>query len=350
MQDLGFDVVDVVGLDAHRAVVEDHAGRELGHGGADHLDAVALLAAAPAVQAQVWPTGPVRVVSPFPTGGGADLIARITAEKLQARLGQTFFVDNRVGASGNIGTDYVAKSKPDGATVLLHITMFSTYKYTFANLPYDALRDFVAVGTVGDSPGVIVAGNSSPLNNLQDLIALARTKPGGINYGTAGAGSPQHIAMEQLAQIGNFKVTHVLYKGSGPLMADVVGGQVDVGVVGFTSAQSLLEGKRVKALVSLGPKRTPMAPNVPIVAEAGIKGVESSVRYLLLFPAGTPQAIVRKANADLNAVLADPAVREAYAKNGYDTIQSTPEEAQAMVKHEYEVWGPVIRSLKLEMQ
>ena len=302
------------------------------------------------IHAQEWPTQQIRLVSPFPAGGGADLIARLTAEKLSARLGQTFFVDNRVGASGNIGSDFVAKSKPDGYTALLHITMFSTYKYTFANLPYDALKDFAAVGTVADSPGIIVVGMESPLHSMQDLIAAARATSGGINYGTAGVGSPQQIAMEQLAKLANFKTQHIAYKGSGPLMNDVVGNQISVGVVGFSSAQALLEGKRVRALASLGAKRTPMAPTIPTMAELGIKGVESAVRYLLLFPAGTPQPIIRKLNTELNAALSDRAVQQAFAKAGYDTVQSTPEEAAAMVKYEYDFWGPVIRSLNLELQ
>jgi tripartite-type tricarboxylate transporter receptor subunit TctC len=311
---------------------------------------LALMCFAMTVRAQAWPTQQVRLVAPFPTGGGLDLIARLTAEKLSARLGQTFFVDNRVGASGNIGSDFVAKAKPDGYTLLMHITMFSTYKYTFPNLPYDALKDFAAVGTVADSPGVIVVAMDSPLKSLQDLIAAANSTPGGISYGTAGIGSPQHIAMEQLAKLGKFPARHIAYKGSGPLMNDVVGNQINVGIVGFTSAQGLIDGKRVRALVSLGAKRTPMAPTVPTVAEAGIKGIESTVRYLLLFPAGTPQPIIHKLNTELNLALADPAVQQAFAKAGYDTVQSTPEEAAAMVKNEYEVWGPVIRSLNLAPQ
>ena len=298
--------------------------------------------------AQSWPTQPLRLVVPFPVGGGTDTLARAIIDRLGARLGQPVLIENRAGASGNIGTDAVARSTPDGHTVLLHVTMMSTYKLTFPKLPYDALTDLVGVGTVGESPNVLVVPAGSDVHNLQQMAAAARVKAGGLNYGSAGLGSPQHLATEQLARLGNFKLQHVAYKGVAPAVTDVMGGQIDMAAISLAAVLPMIEGKRVRALALLSAKRTQLAPDIPTAAEAGMPGLDSTVRFILMAPARTPSAVVARLNADLNATLAEPAVKQALAKAGYDAMQSTPEQTQAMLRKELELWSPIIKALDLE--
>jgi tripartite-type tricarboxylate transporter receptor subunit TctC len=300
--------------------------------------------------AQTFPTQPVKLVVPFPAGGGTDVLARSITDKLAARLGQPVVVDNRAGASGNIGADYVAKSNPDGHTLLMAATMVATYKLTYAKLPFDALTDLVGIGTVAETPNVLVVHPTSPIRNLQQLATAARAKPGGLNYGTAGLGSPQHLGTEQLARLGNFKLQHVAYKGTAPAVIDVMGNQIDIASISLTAVMPQIEGKKVHPVAVLSAKRTSLAPDIPTAAESGIAGIDSSVRFLLMVPAKTPPAVVAKLNAELNQVLADPAVKQAFAKAGYDAYPSTPAESTAMVKKEFEVLGPVINSLNLEKQ
>jgi tripartite-type tricarboxylate transporter receptor subunit TctC len=310
----------------------------------------AITALATTAMAQTFPSQPVKLVVPFPAGGGTDVLARAITDKLGARLGQPLVVENRAGASGNIGSDFVAKSAPDGHTLLLAATIVATYKYTFTKLPYDALTDLTAIGTVAETPNVLVVHPSSPIKDLQGMVAAARAKPGGLNYGTAGLGGPQHLATEQLARLGNFKMQHVAYKGTAPAVVDVMGNQIDVASISLTAVLPQIESKRVHPVAVLSARRSSLAPTIPTAAEAGINGLDSSVRFLIMAPAKTPAAVVQKLNAELNQVLADPAVKQAFAKAGYDAYPSTPQEAMDMVRKEYEVWGPVINSLNLEKQ
>lgn len=310
--------------------------------------AAALLALSTLAAAQAWPTQPLRLVVPFPAGGGTDALARSITDRLGARLGQSVLIENRAGASGNIGSDYVARAAPDGYTLLLHVTMMSTYKLTFPKLPYDALADLNCVGTVADSPNVLVVPAASGVRNLQDMVAAARARPGGLNYGTAGLGSPQHLATEQLARLGGFRLQHVAYKGVAPAVTDVMGGQIDMAAISLAGVLPMLEGRRVRAVTLLSARRTPLAPDIPTAAEGGIPGLDSTVRFVLMVPSRTPPAIVARLNAELNATLADPAVQQGLARVGYEALQSTPEQAQAMLRRELEIWSPIIKTLDLE--
>ncbi len=316
----------------------------------NHLFFIAVVVFGTAACAQSWPTQPVKLVVPFPAGGGTDVLARAITEKLATRLGQPVQVDNRAGASGNIGADYVAKAAPDGNTILLAATMIATYKLTYTKLPFDALTDLVGAGTVAETPNVLVVPPSSPIRNLLQLAAAARAKPGGLNYGTAGLGSPQHLGTEQLAKLGHFTLQHIAYKGTAPAVIDVMGNQIDVGSISLTAVLPQIEGKKVHPLAVLSAKRSTLAPDIPTASESGFAGMDSSVRFLIMVPAKTPPAIVAKLNAELNHVLADPAVKQAFTRIGYEAYPSNPQESTAMVRREYEVLGPVINSLNLEKQ
>ena len=305
--------------------------------------------AAGALAQSAWPSQPVKLVVPFPAGGGTDVLARAIVDKLGQRLGQPVVVDNRAGASGNIGADFVAKST-DGHTLLLAATMVATYKLTYNRLPFDALTDLVGAGTVAETPNVLVVHPSSPIRNLQQLQAAARARPGGLNYGTAGLGSPQHLGTEQLAKLGNFKLQHVAYKGTAPAVIDVMGNQIDIASISLTAVLPQIESRKVHPVAVLSAKRSSLAPDIPTAGESGIAGMDSSVRFLIMVPARQPAATVQKLNAELNQVLQDPGVKQAFAKAGYDPYPSTPEQATAMVKTEFEVLGPVIQSLNLEKQ
>lgn len=308
----------------------------------------ALAFTASVATAQSWPTQPVKIISPFPPGGGTDVLARALTEKMSGKLGQPVVVENRTGASGNVGADVVAKSPPDGHTLLMAATIIATYKYTYSKLPFDALTDLTAVGTVADTPNLLVVHPNSSIRDLQSLMAAANAKSGGLSYGSAGLGSPQHIATEMLARLGNFKMHHVPYRGVVPAVTDVMGNQIDVACISLPAVIAQIEARKLHAVAVLSSRRSPLAPTIPTAEESGIKGMDSSVRFVLLAPTRTPAAVVQRLNAVLNEVLADPAIRQSFARAGYEPHSSTPGEATAMIKREYDLPGPVINGLNLE--
>ena len=309
---------------------------------------LALCAAPTSAQPAAWPSQPVKLVVPFPPGGGTDVLARMLADKLRPLLNQTIVIENRPGATGNIGNDFVAKARPDGHTVLMQGTIIGMFPHIFAKLSYDPLKDLVAVGTVAESPNIIVVHPDSPLHTLQDLVNAGKTNPGKpMNYGTAGVGSPQHLAMEQLASMAGIKLQHVSYRGTAPAVTDLLGRQTEFGAYSLSSMLSLIQGKKVRVLAVMSEKRSSLLPEAPTVAELGYKGVDSSIRFALFVPAGTPADVIAKMAAANGKAIADPVLRESFQKAGYETVTATPQQTAAMVQHEHDVWGPVVKKLGL---
>ena len=312
---------------------------------------LALLLAGPFASAQqgAWPSQPIKLVVPFPPGGGTDVLARMLAEKLRPQLNQAVVIENRPGATGNIGTDIVAKAAPDGHTLLIQGTIIGMFPHIFEKLPYDPLRSLVAIGTVAESPNVIVVHAESTLQTLQDLLRAGRADPARpMNYGTAGVGSPQHLAMEQLASMAGIKLQHVNYRGTAPAVNDLLARQTHFGAYSLSSMLPLIQGRKVRVLAVLTEKRTELLPDAPGMSELGFKGVDSSIRFALFAPAGTPEDVVARAAAANAKAIADPALRDNFQKAGYEIVSASPQQTAAMVLHEYNVWGPIVRQLGLK--
>jgi tripartite-type tricarboxylate transporter receptor subunit TctC len=311
---------------------------------------LATLATGGQVRAQEpWPSRPVKLVVPFPPGGGTDVLARLLAERLRPLLGQPVVIDNRPGATGNIGNEVAAKAPADGYTLLLQGTIIGMFPHIFQKLSYDPIKDLAAIGMVAESPYVIVANLDSPYRSLQDIVRAAKasaSKP--LPYATAGVGSPSHLAMEQLASLAGIRLEHITYRGTAPALNDLLAGTTQFGSYSLSSLLGLIQGNRVRVIAVMTGKRSPLLPETPGMAELGFAPVDSSIRFGLFTAAGTPPDVVARI-ASFNArALADPALRDAFLKAGYDVVDSTPQAMQAMVRNEYTVWGPIVRDLGLK--
>lgn len=297
-----------------------------------------------------WPTRPLTLVIPFPPGGGTDVLGRLLGERLQSALNQTVIIENKPGATGNVGAAHVAKATPDGYTLLMQGTVIGMYPFVFPQLGYDPLNDLDPISTVAETPNLLVVSATGPYKTYDNLLEAARktTKP--LNYGSPGTGSPQHLATELMAEQAGLKVQHIAYRGTAPALVDLVGGQTDFSVSTWSSALTFVQGGKLKALAVLAPKRSPLLPDVPAISELGIKDMDSSVRFLVLAPPKTPRTIIDRLNAATHKAVADPSFIKALNDSGYVEIPSTPEEARAMIKLEYDTWGPVVKRLGLENQ
>ena len=303
---------------------------------------VAAMAAATASAA--WPERPIRLVVPFPPGGATDVIGRVIALELSAALGQQVVVDNRAGATGNIGADLVAKSAPDGYTLLLGALTSHAINVTLQkNLPYDLDRDFVPVSLAGVVPLVFVVNPTVPAQTLQELIALAKAKPGELTFASSGNGGPQHLAGELFQRLAGVKMLHVPYKGSGPAMTDLIGGQVLTMIETAPAALPFIRAGKLRALAAANEHRIPMLPDLPSAAEAGLPGFEVNSMFGVMAPAGTPRPIVMRLNAEIVKALALPAVKEKLLQQGAIATPTTPEEARARIRAEVAKWAKVIR-------
>ena len=311
----------------------------------------ALLAAQPLVAAaQTYPNRPVRLVAPFAPGGGTDISARILAEGLGPVLGQTVVVDNRPGAGSILGTEIVAKATPDGYTLLLGNISMAFNAALYRKLPFDALRDFIPISLVTDQPNILVAHPAVPAKSLKDFIALARSQPGKLTFGSAGLGSGTHLAMEMLLMSQSMNLVHVPYKGTGPALTALLGNQITVFFSTFASALPHVRSDRLRAFAVTSAKRTRALPEVPTVAESGVPGYEYSTWYGLLAPAGTPRAIVNRLNQATVKVLNLPETRQKYENQGVDAIPSTVAQYSAHLKAETEKWAKVVRVANIPQQ
>jgi tripartite-type tricarboxylate transporter receptor subunit TctC len=306
--------------------------------------AAALTAAAAAAQAQNYPARPVRLVVPAPPGGGTDILARTLAQKLAERLDQPFVVDNRAGGGGIIGSDVVAKAAADGYTLLMAFTSHVTNPSLQAKLPYDTLNDFAPVSMVAVVPSVLVLHPTVPAKSVRELIALARARPGTLNYASAGSGSATHLSAVLFSTMAGVTMVHVPYKGGGPALADLLGGQVSLMFGNMASTLPHIQSGRLRALAVTSAKRTPAAPELPTMAEAGLPGYEATAWFALLAPARTPAAVVKRLNAEVVAILQLPDVRQRLAGQGADVTPSTPAELDRYIRSELAKWATVIKA------
>jgi len=308
------------------------------------LVASLLLAAQGPAQAQEYPVRPVRLVVPFAAGGGTDIAARVLADGLTQSLRQTFVIDNRGGAGSVVGTEIVARSSPDGYTLLLGNISLAFNPALYSKLPYDALRDLAPISLVVDQPNIVVAPPSLPAQTLNDFVALARASPGKYTYGSAGAGSGTHLATELLATELKLKLVHVPYKGTGPALTALLGGEISVFVSTFASALPHVKAGRLRAYGVTSGKRSNALPEVPTVAESGLPGYEYTTWYGLLARAGTSKGILDRLNRATVTLLENPEVRQRYVAQGMDPLPSTVEAFAAKLKSETDKWTKVIRA------
>jgi len=307
------------------------------------LLSVGLLFAATAALAQNWPVKPVRLIVPFATGGGTDIQARLFSAKLQPLLGQQVIVDNRTGAGGNIGAELVAKSPPDGYTVLFQSASLAVNASLYRKLNYNALRDLAPVMLVSSTPLILVVHPSVPAKNVKELIALAKARPGVFNFGSNSTGTTSHLASELLKTMTGTKMTHVPYKGAGQAVIALASGEIDMLITTIAAAQPHMESGRMRALAVTTLKRAPSVPNLPTVDET-LKGFESDNWYGLFFPAKTPEAIVSRFHAEMSKVLTDPDVRKLMENQGATPLGSSPAEMGDYLKREIEKYAKVIQA------
>lgn len=310
------------------------------------LLALALACALPGVAgAQAdWPNKPLRIIVGFPPGQATDLVARLLAEKLTQALGQQVVVDNRPGQAGSIGAAAAAKSAPDGYTMLLSATApLATNPNLYKDLPYQPLRDFAPITRVGELPFVFVSRPGLAANNVRELVAMAKAKPGSITFASSGNGSTSHLSMEMFKTATGTDFRHVPYKGSPPAFTDVMGGVVDVVFDTAVYALPHVKAGRVKMLGVASAKRSALMPDVPTIAEQGAPGYDSGAWLAMLFPAGTPQPIVARMNTELHKIIRSQDVTEKFFAMGAEPTTSTPEELLAHMRSELAKWGKAVR-------
>jgi tripartite-type tricarboxylate transporter receptor subunit TctC len=309
------------------------------------------VAAMPARAQDNWPAKPIRLVVPFVPGGVTDTSARVIAEALSKRLGQQMVVDNKPGASGNIGTQLVAQSPADGYTLLLAFdgTMVIN-PHVFPKVPFDTLKDFASVGKIGDAALVLVANPNVPVKSLQEVIALSKTQPGGLSYGTSGTGGTPHIAGELLAQRTGAKLQHVPYKGGGQALTDVIGGSIPLVYTAVAGAHGHVASGKIKAIAVSSARRSSALPDVPTFAESGVSDFEVNSWVGLLAPAQTPPAIVQRLNRELNAALADADTRERLAKLGISATPGTSEQFSAEMRRDLGRYGQVVKQAGIRLE
>jgi tripartite-type tricarboxylate transporter receptor subunit TctC len=304
----------------------------------------ALSLVALAVSAQAWPTKPVHFIVPFPPGGSVDPLARVLGARLQDSLGQQFIVENKPGASGSIGTAFVAKSVPDGYTYVFVFDTHAVNPALIPGLPYDTLKDLAPVMLVGTAPMAIVTSPEKPYKSFGDVVQAARARPEALAIGSVGNGSLGHLAMIVAQQQGGFKVTHVPYKGGGPMMADVMGKQIDLGIASVAALSANVKGGKLRALAVTGEKRSGVMPEVPTLAEQGLPGFSAYAWWGILAPAATPKAIVDRFHAELAKALGQPDLRKQLTETlGMDLQVGNPEQLQKFVAGEMSRWGKVVR-------
>ncbi|KQP03634.1 tripartite tricarboxylate transporter substrate binding protein [Pseudorhodoferax sp. Leaf265] len=313
------------------------------------LAAAALTLASVAAQAQAWPAKPVKLVVSYPPGGTLDAVARIIATPLSQRLGQPVVVDNRAGAGGAIGGELVAKSAPDGYTVLLDASNHAQNPALRSKMPFDTLRDLAPVSLLVKVPNVLVVNPATSIKTVQDLVAQAKAKPGEINFASSGNGSAQHLAAEQFSAMAGVRMTHVAYKGGGPALTDVMAGQVPVFFGSLASSLAYIQGGKLRAVAVTGKARAAVLPQLPTVAEAGLPGYEVYEWNAVFVPAGTPAAVTERLSKELAAVLQEPEVRKRLEATGAEVIGSTPAELDAFRRAELAKWSKLAKDNKIQL-
>jgi tripartite-type tricarboxylate transporter receptor subunit TctC len=305
--------------------------------------------AAMPVLAEDYPAKPIRFIVPYPPGGGTDIIARIVQEKLAQGLGQPIVIENRGGAGGAVGTEVVAKSAPDGYTILFTLSSHTINPLLY-KLPFDTEKDFAPISLVASLPQIIAVYPPLPANDMQQLIALAKASPGKLNFASVGNGSPSHIAGELLKLKAGIDLVHIPYKGGGPAVADTLAGQVQILIVSIPAAMSQVKSGRLRPIAVTTQRRSPAAPEIPTVAEsAGIPDYEVDSWYAMFAPAKTPPAIVARLQQEIARVLQLPEIKEKLLQQGADAVGSSSAELEHVVKSELRKWEAVIRQAGIKV-
>ena len=307
-------------------------------------------AAAMPTLAQQYPAKAVRMIVGFPAGGTSDIMARLTGQKLSEAWGQTFIIDNRPGAGGNIGTELVAKAAPDGYTLLVSPgSTLTSNPAVYSKVPFDTVRDFAPVTIIAGVPNALVVHPSVPANNVKELIALAKSRPGQLAYASTGAGQSTHLSAELLKLSAGINMIHVPYKGSAPALVDIVAGQVSVMFDNLPSVLPFIKSGRLKPLAVSSTTRSRALPELPTVAESGVPGFDVTVWFAVLAPAATPREIVNRLNAEIVKAIKTPDMRERLAQQGADPVGNTPEDFAAVIRRDLAKWAKVVKGANIKL-
>jgi tripartite-type tricarboxylate transporter receptor subunit TctC len=305
--------------------------------------AIALAASSLQVQAQPYPNQPIRLIVPFAAGGPSDVLARAFSQKLGEDLGQPVIIDNKPGAGTNLAAEFVARSKPDGYTIFLMMVGTQAINETlYKKLSYNTVKDFAPITLVASSSLMLVANPSVPVKNTSELIAYAKANPGKVNFGSSGTGTPLHLGGELFNVQAGTDITHVPYKGAAPALTDVLGGQIQTAMIGTPAALPHIKSGKLTPIGVTSLKRSPNAPEVPAIAET-LPNFEVELVYALVAPAGTPNPIIKRLNAQMGTILNNPEVKTQLASRGFDVQTSTPEQLGAYIKAEVTKWGPIVK-------
>ena len=307
-----------------------------------------IVAVAPTL-AQQYPSKPIRLIVPLAPGGPSDILARTIGAAITPTLGQQVVVDNRPGAGGILGTDLVAKSPPDGYTILLNgVSSYTITAAFYAKLPFDASKDLAFVTVLAASPFIFLAHPSLPVKSVKELIALVQARPGELNY--ASGGNHPQMVMELLKLKTGMNIVHIPYKGTGPALTDTLAGQVQIGMLGILAALPAVQGGRLRALAVTELRRSTLLPNVPTLAESGVEGINEAASHMIMVPAATPKDIVARLNRELVAALQTPAVKSRLAGEGGEAVGNTPEQASAAVRADLAKWIDVARRTNIKLE
>lgn len=314
------------------------------------LTAVSVIAAVPAQAASTYPSRPIRIIVAYTPAGTTDILARAVGQKMTEAWGQTVIVDNRPGANGNIGTEISANATPDGYTILMATAATHGINNTlYPALKWDAVKSFAPISLVAQVPNILVVNNALPVKSVRELIAYGNANPGKLNHGSPGLGSTGHLSAELFKASAGLKMTHVPYKGSAPTLADLIGGQIQVVIDNIPPYLPHVQSGKIRALAITTAKRSPAAPNLPTMQEAGVAGYEAGSWFGLLAPAGVPKDIVRKLSVETNRILQLPDVRERMSSQGAEPAGGTPEDFAAFIRNEQAKWRKVIEQANIKL-
>ena len=292
----------------------------------------------------------VRLIVPYPAGGATDVASRVVAEGLEAALKKSVIVENRGGATGNIGTLAVVNAPPDGCTLLVNATVIATFVHSFAKLGYDPIKDLAPVGGVGVTPVLFVAASSVPANNIKELVDLSKSWPEGLNYSTAGYGLQQHLTAEEIAQRTGAKFIHVAYRGGGPAMTDLIAARLDFGAFLAGTTKPLIADGKLKALAIAQDRRSELLPEIPSTAEQGLPGINAGTHFMAFAPAATPKPTIALISAELQKTIAAPALRERFTQIGFEATPMTAEEVATEMQRTGERYAPLIKRLNIRLE
>jgi tripartite-type tricarboxylate transporter receptor subunit TctC len=313
--------------------------------------AVLVLAASFATHAADYPSQTIKIVVPFPPGGGVDVVARVIAPRLGELLGQSVIIENRGGAGGSVGATFVAQAPRDGYTLLMGTaSTHGTNPNVYTKLGYDPVRDFAPVALITSAPLMLVANNDVPVKTAADLVALAKAKPGTLSFGSYGTGSSNHLVAELLNTMAGIETNHIPYRGSAPMMTDLIGGRIQFAFDGIATTSGYVRSNTVRLLGVSTAKRSPLLPDGPTISETAVPGFEASVWFALFAPAGTPQAVVELLNSKVNAALAAAEVKENFLKVGNEPVGGGPEVLAAKVQAELQKWPAIVRAKNIRIE